>query len=393
MARNDFDHEEDRGHYGDWRDDEGYRHRSVGRGREPSDPREQHFGRFDEGYSGARERGPAYREHERLDPGSGSSSWHRDDREPMGGSYSRGSHSGSEGDRGRRMAEPGDRRRGSDWDAEYGHAVDWNRHQDRDTWSSHDPRGRQYWDRGHTERGFSRFGQPDRWSSDGPFVGRGPRGYRRSDERIKEDVCEALTRHGRIDATDLEVTVEEGVVTLRGAVDGRHTKRLVEDVVDDVPGVRDVHNNLGIHHPDTGMNAHGYTTAGPSHQPLDDEGSHYAPDQNRERQPFSSPAGEDASSASEGRFLSSAGSEHRERMREGMEVVGSDGNNVGDVKEISNNSFLVDRSMKRDLYIPFAAIRSMSGNRITLSLRADEVDDQGWATPDLMGTSKGDTSH
>jgi hypothetical protein len=73
--------------------------------------------------------------------------------------------------------------------------------------------------------------------------------------------------------------------------------------------------------------------------------------------------------------------------------VGSDGNNVGDVKEISNNSFLVDRSMKRDLYVPFAAIRSMSGNRITLSLRADEVDDQGWATPDLMGTSKGDTSH
>jgi hypothetical protein len=75
MARNDFDHEEDRGHYGDWRDDEGYRHRSVGRGREPSDPREQHFGRFDEGYSGARERGPAYREHEPrsgLEPAPGS---------------------------------------------------------------------------------------------------------------------------------------------------------------------------------------------------------------------------------------------------------------------------------------------------------------------------------
>ncbi len=80
----------------------------------------------------------------------------------------------------------------------------------------------------------------------GPHAGRGPKGYRRSDERIREDVCEALTRHGGVDASDIDVTVENGEVTLRGAVDDRQQKRMAEDAADDVPGVTDVHNELRI---------------------------------------------------------------------------------------------------------------------------------------------------
>ena len=91
--------------------------------------------------------------------------------------------------------------------------------------------------------------------------------------------------------------------------------------------------------------------------------------------------------------MSSGGSEYRERVRENMEVVGSDGEAVGGVKEISNNSFLIDRPMHRDLFVPFNAIRSMSGNRLTLSVQANEVDDQGWATPALMGSSSGKAEH
>ena len=78
------------------------------------------------------------------------------------------------------------------------------------------------------------------------FSGRGPRGYRRSDERIQEEVCELLTRHPGIDASDVEVRVEGGEVTLTGTVDSRRTKRMVEDVVDQCGGVVDVSNQLRI---------------------------------------------------------------------------------------------------------------------------------------------------
>src|SRR3954466_10239646 len=50
------------------------------------------------------------------------------------------------------------------------------------------------------------------------YRGRGPKNYERSDERIREDVCERLERDDRVDASDLEVTVEGGVVTMAGTV-------------------------------------------------------------------------------------------------------------------------------------------------------------------------------
>jgi hypothetical protein len=80
----------------------------------------------------------------------------------------------------------------------------------------------------------------------GPHAGRGPRGYQRSDDRIKEDVCERMAEHGQLDASDIEVRVASGEVTLEGSVDSRWAKRLAEDLAEDVPGVRDVHNRLRV---------------------------------------------------------------------------------------------------------------------------------------------------
>lgn len=80
----------------------------------------------------------------------------------------------------------------------------------------------------------------------GPYAGRGPRGYRRSDQRIHEEVCDRLAAHGHIDASEVEVTVEGGEVTLEGQVRDRRTKRLAEAAVDHVVGVVDVHNRLRI---------------------------------------------------------------------------------------------------------------------------------------------------
>jgi osmotically-inducible protein OsmY len=75
-------------------------------------------------------------------------------------------------------------------------------------------------------------------------TGRGPRNYQRSDERIRDDVCERLTRHREIDASDIDIDVREGVVTLSGQVEDKHAKRLAEDVAEEVMGVSEVRNEL-----------------------------------------------------------------------------------------------------------------------------------------------------
>ncbi len=83
----------------------------------------------------------------------------------------------------------------------------------------------------------------------GVFSGHGPKNYTRSDERIREDVCEHLFDHPYIDASDIEVVVAGGEVTLSGTVDARIVKRAAEDCAEHARGVKDVHNHLRVKHP------------------------------------------------------------------------------------------------------------------------------------------------
>lgn len=112
-------------------------------------------------------------------------------------------------------------------------------------------------ERGHPRRRDASAGSPGRryaampilaglpwWQATGPYVGRGPRGYQPSDEAIWEEVCERLAQNGRINARNVEVLVEEGVVTLRGQVNNRGMKRLAEAVAASVAGVQEVNNRL-----------------------------------------------------------------------------------------------------------------------------------------------------
>lgn len=82
----------------------------------------------------------------------------------------------------------------------------------------------------------------------GRFFGRGPKNYRRSDERIREEICDRLTAHPDVDASDLEVKVSGGIVTLEGTVESRHEKRIAELISDDALGVDDVNNRLKVRH-------------------------------------------------------------------------------------------------------------------------------------------------
>lgn len=84
------------------------------------------------------------------------------------------------------------------------------------------------------------------WEMPGPYSGLGPEGYRRSEEAIRDDVCERLTLHGELDASGITVRVEDGEVMLDGVVDSRRSKRMAEETAESVSGVRDVHNRLRI---------------------------------------------------------------------------------------------------------------------------------------------------
>jgi hypothetical protein len=77
------------------------------------------------------------------------------------------------------------------------------------------------------------------------LTGRGPKGYRRSDERILDDVAERMARSW-INLEWVEVRVENGEVTLTGFVESREDKRDLEDIADDVFGVEEVRNELRV---------------------------------------------------------------------------------------------------------------------------------------------------
>lgn len=81
---------------------------------------------------------------------------------------------------------------------------------------------------------------------EGKYRGRGPSGYRRSDERIREDVNDRLTDNAYLDANDIVVTVKECEVTLSGTVNNRADKRMAEDIAESVSGVKNVQNNLRV---------------------------------------------------------------------------------------------------------------------------------------------------
>jgi len=84
------------------------------------------------------------------------------------------------------------------------------------------------------------------WAPAGEFRGIGPRNWRRPDEQILADVCERMTEHPRLDASEVDVIVANGEVTLEGVVASRAARRLAEAIADTVTGVRDVSNQLRI---------------------------------------------------------------------------------------------------------------------------------------------------
>ena len=62
----------------------------------------------------------------------------------------------------------------------------------------------------------------------------------------------------------------------------------------------------------------------------------------------------------------------------GMEVLDAETERVGQVKEVRASDFLVERRLQRDVYVPFAAIREVTGNQVVLTVTSDHVDAIKW---------------
>lgn len=165
----------------------------------------------------------------------------------------------------------------------------------------------------------------------GPYSGVGPRGYQRSDQRIFEDVSDRLMQHGGINASDMEVKVQDGEVMLEGNVDSLWTKRAAEDTVFSVLGVQDVHNHLKVSW--TGRSRtryYNYRTG-------------------------------------------------RESFETGMPVVGRDGGVIGTIEEVRSYDFKVKRESEPDVFVPFGACLEINGS-VVLDIPAQAVNTQQWPT-------------
>jgi hypothetical protein len=184
--------------------------------------------------------------------------WRRDDRErkfSRNESYGRGSQSDGQGDSyggqdagwGQRYGQPHGNQSG------FGHFGGYRGGQDCEREGRYNSGAPQYGSFGVTDSGrqgreWQQYGGSGSHQmgarQNGEHRGKGPKGYKRSDERIREDVCDRLSYDDELDASEITVTVKDGEVTLEGTVTDRRAKHRAEDLAESAGGVRDVDNKL-----------------------------------------------------------------------------------------------------------------------------------------------------
>tara|TARA_R110002050_G_scaffold213841_2_gene350155 strand:- start:68515 stop:69183 length:669 start_codon:yes stop_codon:yes gene_type:complete len=142
------------------------------------------------------------------------------------------------------------------------------RSRERDRYGSHSDQSRDTrYDRSDRQGSYldDRHGAPnpdyenDRFTA-GEHRGKGPKGYKRSDERIREDVCDRLADDDHLDATHISVAVNNGEVTLEGSIGSRRDKRRAEDCAESISGVSHCQNNLRVGSSDDAASAQGSTS-------------------------------------------------------------------------------------------------------------------------------------
>lgn len=81
---------------------------------------------------------------------------------------------------------------------------------------------------------------------EGRHAGRGPKGWTRSDARVREAVCEQMMDDRLLDAREIEVSVSGGTVRLSGHVPHPSDVRLAEMIARSAVGRIEVRNDLEV---------------------------------------------------------------------------------------------------------------------------------------------------
>lgn len=119
---------------------------------------------------------------------------------------------------------------------------------DHERWPAGHYRGRGN-DQSHTGPHGEWLGLTPRWvvPPERRQEARGPKSYRRCDERLAEEVNDRIASLGQVeDMHGVSFDVRDAIVVLSGYVRSRRAKRLAEDEVADVWGIDDVINELRI---------------------------------------------------------------------------------------------------------------------------------------------------
>lgn len=95
-------------------------------------------------------------------------------------------------------------------------------------------------------RDFDMRDSHSRSLQDRGYRGVGPKNYQRSDDRIREDLCDHLCDAWDVDASEIDIKVRNGIATLTGSVRERSMKHRAEDLAERIPGVLDVENQLKV---------------------------------------------------------------------------------------------------------------------------------------------------
>ncbi|HEY1113582.1 MAG TPA: BON domain-containing protein [Chitinophagaceae bacterium] len=139
---------------------------------------------------------------------------------------------------------------GGDFAASYSHSYgrdDYRSEEQRRRERSGSPGGegdRRRWESYDWEDRVTNRPQSENRRSDGPHRGKGPKDYKRSDERIREDVSDRLADDPYVDASDIVIKVEDGNVILSGRVDHRDARRRAVELAEGVRGVSNVESHL-----------------------------------------------------------------------------------------------------------------------------------------------------
>ena len=121
---------------------------------------------------------------------------------------------------------------------------DWQRHS---TGASSGARGQEgFGNPGENTWGEEQFRAERREEQGRRQTNSGPRRRRKPDESLRQEIQEILIADPELEATDIEVEVEGGAVTLRGVVGDSDARLLAEELVESLAGVREVHNRLRV---------------------------------------------------------------------------------------------------------------------------------------------------